>query len=139
MSIKETIQNAKANVAYSKRRADAVVEHGKNVVTAGVDAAQTVAAVAVRSLKSAVQAQRSTLTADGLPVRQRIRQLKANAGEAVASTKAEIAAALKEGYQSVSDRLAHVTAVSHKEQAVENKIGRKAKKMKKTAQRMSAA
>lgn len=136
MSIKQTLENTKANLAYSKRRASALAQHGKNVVTTGVDAAQNVAAVAALSLKAAVQAQRSTLTQSGLPVRQRIRQLKANASEALVSARADVSTAIQQGYESVADRLAHVTAVSRKEQAVENKIGRKAKKM---ARRLAAA
>ncbi len=137
MKINELVDRMKAKGAYSKRRAGAVAEHGRKVVMAGIDAAQTVAAVAVKSLKSTAQAQRAAITDSELPVAARLKKLKAETGSALADAKAEVSAAAKAGYQSVSDKLVRVADVTHKEQAVENKIRRKAVKAKKTAQRRS--
>ena len=139
MKVNQLIGDIKAKGAYSKRRALAVVEHSQKVVSTGIDAAQDVATIAVKNLKSIAQAQKATVTNNSLPVKQRLQKLKTETGIALTDAKAEVSAAAKKAYQSVSDRLSRVTDITHKEQALEKKIHRKAVKAKKTAQRHAHA
>ncbi len=139
MKLNELVDDIKAKGAYSKRRAGAVAEHGRKVVAAGLDAAQSVAAVAVKNLKATAGAQKAAITDSKLPVKQRLQKLKAYTGNALADAKAEVSEAARAGYRTVSDKLLRVADVTHKEQALENKIRRKAGKAKKTAQRLAQA
>ena len=137
MKINELVDDIKAKGAYSKRRVSAVADHSRKVVAAGLDAAQEVAAVAAKNLKAALQ--KAVLTDRSLPVKQRLKKLKGDTVHALADAKAEVSEAARSGYRMVSDKLLRVAAVTHKEQAAENKILRKANKAKKTAQRHAAA
>ena len=139
MKIKELADTVKAKGAYSKRRASALAEHGLKVVSVGLDAAQQLAAVTLKNLKSAAAAPKAALTDGSLPLRQRIRKARTETGFALANAKSEVSAAASAGLETVSDRLRHVTAVTRKEQALENKILKKAVKAKKTANRRTAS
>ncbi len=135
MQINELVDRVKAKGAYSKRRAAAVAAHGGKVVSAGIEAAQHVAKVAMKSLKSTAQVQKAALADSQLPLKQRLKKLKVDTSQALADAKVEVSAAASSGYRTVSDKLAHVTAVTQKEQALEKKIRRKATRVKRTAQR----
>lgn len=133
MVFKQVIDETRMHAARTKRRAAAVKEHGKTVLTTGIDTAKQVVMVAMRDLQAAVQMQKATLLEPELSVSARLRKLRSNAKDALATARTDITAALKEGYRSVTDRLAHLTAVTHKEQALENRIDRRAKKLRKAA------
>lgn len=139
MKLDELVEQIKARSAYTRRRAKAVTQHGRSVVTAGVDAAQHVAAVAVDNLKTTLEAQKATLTDRRLPVKARFQKVRLETGDALVDAKAEVIAALQGAVRSVGDKLVRVTATTHKEQALENKIRRKASKARKTALRRSSA
>lgn len=138
MNINRLVDDIKARGAYSKRRVGAVADHSRKVVAAGVSAVHDVAAVAVKNLKTTAAAQKATLTDRKLPVKQRLQKLKADTAQALAEAKGEVSEVARTGYRTVSNKLARVADVTHKEQALENKIRRKANKAKKTAQRLAA-
>ena len=139
MKINEVVDSVKEKSAYSKRRVAAIAEHSRKVVAASFEATQQVASVAVKNLKATAQAQKAVLINSELPVKQRLQKLKIETGNALADAKAEVSAAAKTGYRTVSEKLIRVADVTHKEQALENKIRRKAVKAKKTAQRLASA
>lgn len=128
MKIKDLVHEAKSKGAYSQRRAVAVAEHGKAVLTAGVEAAKTVASVAADQLKSVAQQHKATLADRSQPLKARVQKLRSEAGGSLAQLKSEVSTAASEGYRTVADRLGHVTDMTRREKAVEKKILREEKK-----------
>ncbi len=139
MKINQVLDRVKTKGAYSKRRVTAVVDHGRQLLAASVDASRAVAAVAVKNLKATARTQQAVLTDRELPITQRLRKLRRETTQALVGARAEVTSAVKAGYRTVSDKLVRVADVTHKEQALENKLRRKAAKAQKTAERLAAA
>lgn len=140
MKIYELVGDVKARGAYSKRRASAVADHCKKLVTAALDATRMVASRATKSITSAAQTlATATLTKNKMPLKARVQKLRSDVVEAISTSRDEIATAAKEGYRSVTDKLVRVADVTKKEQAAENRIEKKARKAKNSAQRLQPA